>query len=214
MSIRPISFAHQQPHLQQYHRDLRFDGAAIVSGNEARNNTTGMYVGDRMPPPVSQVFNNNLHDNGTGLQFAIPSRRLTTRPASTPHSAFSSPTMAATRWCTTTMHQECHWHVQTCFVTASKSRCRHSPTPRPMPYAVAIDVYGNSRPAFECAIPAPLLHDAICADNNAAGRLNAMHLFDRIVVVHQRVAAIVGELNADAGVEAGRVVRRLDVIVD
>ena len=42
---------------------------ASVSGNESRNNTTGMYVGDFDATARTQVLNNNLHDNGTGLQF-------------------------------------------------------------------------------------------------------------------------------------------------
>src|SRR5204863_8758140 len=40
-----------------------------IWANDPRNNTTGMYVGDFDATSRSQVFNNTLHDNGTGLQF-------------------------------------------------------------------------------------------------------------------------------------------------
>ncbi|HEV8606351.1 MAG TPA: right-handed parallel beta-helix repeat-containing protein [Tepidisphaeraceae bacterium] len=46
-----------------------FTPQASISGNETRNNGTGMLVSDSDGVSRSQVFNNNTHDNATGLQI-------------------------------------------------------------------------------------------------------------------------------------------------
>ena len=82
-------------------------------------------------------------------------------------------------------------------------------------HAVAIDGIGIDVDGVEVEqnARAAVAHHAIVEDA-AGARLNAGGIANRIVVVHLRVAAVVGDLNADAGVEAGGVAIGIDAVVE